>query len=167
MGAVEQELLTLVRKVASKGQLVQVCTGVAKEVQATTCTVERDGLPTLHDVLLNASDGEHGSNLTVYPAEGSDVVVGILDGLKTEAVLLRCTKVDGLAYKDTQGVEWAIKDGKVSVKNGDYSLKQAFDDLIDAIGQLTVTTGVGPSGIPINKPAFDTVKQNIDKFLSD
>lgn len=160
-------MVAVVEKAAKKMQLAQLCTGVAKDVQATTCTVEREGAPALYDVLLNAADGDHGSSLTVYPAEGSDVVAGILDGLPTEAVLLRCTKVDGISYKDTQGVEVLIKGGKMSIKNGGYSLKQALDDLVDAIGQLTVTTGVGPSGIPVNKAAFDIVKENVGKLFNE
>jgi hypothetical protein len=45
-------------------------------------------------------------------------------------------------------------------------LKDILSDLIDAIGALTVPTGVGPSGLPINKTQFDAIKTRLDNILS-
>ncbi len=44
-------------------------------------------------------------------------------------------------------------------------LKKVMTDLITAITQLTVPTGVGPSGIPINAAAFNAIKTRLGNFL--
>lgn len=44
-------------------------------------------------------------------------------------------------------------------------LKKVLTDLITAITQLTVPTGVGPSGIPINAAAFNAIKTRLGNFL--
>jgi len=57
--------------------------------------------------------------------------------------------------------------GLVQVKNKNYSLLNAFVDLISEIKQLKVTTGVGVSGVPIpdNIVNLQTIKNNIEKLL--
>lgn len=120
-----------------------------------------DGTAEVFNVPLQA-DTQHGG-LVVFPSVGSKVLVVFTS--KNTAVMCNVGEIDGLTYKDTKGVEWEIKDGKVTLKNSSYSIRQAFDDLIAAIGRLTVTTGVGPSGIPINKAEFDAVKQKLNDLL--
>jgi len=44
-------------------------------------------------------------------------------------------------------------------------LKKVLTDLITAITQLTVPTGVGPSGVPINAANFTAIKQRLNNFL--
>lgn len=44
--------------------------------------------------------------------------------------------------------------------------KELLEGLIDAIGALTVPTGVGPSGVPINKAQFDAIKARLSTALS-
>lgn len=46
------------------------------------------------------------------------------------------------------------------------TLKGLLDELIDAIGALTVPTGVGPSGTPINIAQFQSIKARWEQFLS-
>ena len=120
-----------------------------------------DGTAEVFNVPLQA-DTQHGG-LVAFPSVGSKVLVVFTS--KNTAVMCNVGEIDGLTYKDTKGVEWEIKDGKVTLKNSSYSIRQAFDDLIAAIGRLTVTTGVGPSGIPINKAEFDAVKQKLNDLL--
>lgn len=93
--AVQQAMLVL----GGKSQVKTVCWGVAKEITTTTCTVERDGAPTLYDVLLNAIDDDLQSYVTVYPKEGSNVLVAIIENLKTEAVIVKCSEVEEVKVK--------------------------------------------------------------------
>lgn len=44
--------------------------------------------------------------------------------------------------------------------------KSMMGQLIDAISQITVPTGVGPSGVPINAADFTQIKSNLDECLS-
>ena len=76
------------------------------------------------------------------------------------------------------------KDGNVSIHNKDGSkvnvglgadeaavrgdtLKSLLEELIDTINALTVPTGVGPSGTPINIADFTAVKNKLKNFLSE
>lgn len=52
-----------------------------------------------------------------------------------------------------------------TMTRSDEGLKKVLTDLITAITQLTVPTGVGPSGIPINAAAFNTIKTRLGNFL--
>lgn len=59
-----------------------------------------------------------------------------------------------------------IIDDKLSFSNSSGDLKTQVDALIDAIGQLTVTTAFGPSGTPVNIAQFQSVQQNLNEILS-
>lgn len=50
---------------------------------------------------------------------------------------------------------------------GGSGLKKTLESLIDAITKLTVTTGVGPSGTPINVADFIKVKQDLSNYLEE
>lgn len=50
---------------------------------------------------------------------------------------------------------------------GGSGLKKTLESLIDAITKLTVTTGVGPSGTPINVADFIKVKQELSNYLEE
>ena len=49
----------------------------------------------------------------------------------------------------------------------DFSLKKTLTQILDAILQLTVTTGVGPSGTPINSQTFTDIKNSLDNYLEE
>lgn len=46
------------------------------------------------------------------------------------------------------------------------TLKGLLDELFDAIAALTVPTGTGPSGFPINSIQFTNIKARLQQFLS-
>ncbi|WP_297096370.1 hypothetical protein [uncultured Draconibacterium sp.] len=54
--------------------------------------------------------------------------------------------------------------GFTMVRSGE-GLKKILQDLITAITQLTVPTGVGPSGVPINTAAFQAINNRLNNFL--
>lgn len=99
MSQLEQAIASAINSQAEKVQIKTVCWGVVTEVTETTCTVERDGSPTLYGVLLNAIDDDLQSYVTVYPQKGSNVLVGIVENLKTEAVILKCSEVEKVKIK--------------------------------------------------------------------
>ena len=125
MGGLEQAIELAVRKISGKIQVKQILSGRAVEVGELTCTVEREGSPALFDVRLNAIDDDLESYFTVYPAEGSDVLVAIIENMKTEAVVIRCSEVEkvkmkigdrtlvmdssGFAFDGTELVDWMQK----------------------------------------------------------
>ena len=46
------------------------------------------------------------------------------------------------------------------------ALKGIIEELIDAITALTVPTGVGPSGPPVNSAQFTSIKSRLNNILS-
>lgn len=46
------------------------------------------------------------------------------------------------------------------------TLKSVLEDLINAIGKITVPTAMGPSGVPINAPQFQKISKSLNKILS-
>lgn len=55
--------------------------------------------------------------------------------------------------------------GGLTLTKGASGLKKTLDDLLSAIQKLTVTTGVGPSGPPINLADFKKVQQDLSNYL--
>jgi len=99
MGELEQLIEQAILKHSKRLVIKQVVSGVAKNVGETTCDVERENSPVLYDVRLNAIDDDLESFLTVYPAEGSAVLVAIIENIKTEAVVIRCSEVQKVKFK--------------------------------------------------------------------
>lgn len=158
MSQLEQAIIEVVGGVAEKRQVKLVCWGVAKDITATSCTVERDGAPTLYDVLLNAVDDDLQSYVTVYPKEGSNVLVAIIENQKTQSVVLRCSEVEKLKVKIGEQTLEIDKDGFVFNKganNGMVIVKEMVDwmtkiytDLQTLQKQLTTHPVVG-NGSPL------------------
>lgn len=55
--------------------------------------------------------------------------------------------------------------GGLTLTKGGSGLKKTLNDLLKAIQKLTVTTGVGPSGPPINIADFIKVQQDLPNYL--
>ena len=56
--------------------------------------------------------------------------------------------------------------GKIAIENKIGSLGAILDELMQALLQLNVPTGVGPSGPPINAPALTAVQVKLKALLS-
>lgn len=63
-----------------------------------------------------------------------------------------------------ESVVKATEKGLTFIKGG-AGLKKTLEELIDAITKLTVTTGVGPSGVPINVADFIKIKRGLNDYL--
>ena len=55
--------------------------------------------------------------------------------------------------------------GKIAIKNKIGSLGAILDELMSALLQLNVPTGVGPSGPPINAPALTAIQLKLKAVL--
>lgn len=60
-----------------------------------------------------------------------------------------------------------ITTGGLTLTKGSSGLKKTLNDLLTAIQKLTVTTGVGPSGPPINIADFVKVQQDLSNYLEE
>lgn len=144
------ELFTRVIKRQIKGnQFNQVITGTAVDINEKTCTVKREGSPDLTDVRLDAIDDTIENQFTVFPKEGSFVIVGIVDGLKTEAVVLRCSEVDF-----------------IKIKCGGISLIDTFSKFITEINNAIINTPTGAGTVsPATVQKLKAVEADFKKIF--
>ena len=116
----------------------------------------------------------------IIPAVGSTVLVGRIGG-SNELYIAMFSQIDkvlltigddfvleigsqGIGIKaDTTTIQAST--GGLTFSRGSSSLKKTLTDLCDALGALTVPTGTGPSGVPINKAQFDLIKQGLNDYL--
>lgn len=159
MGALEQAIEKAIQAHVDRLRLAQIITGTANEVGETTCTVTRDDAPELTDVRLNAIDDNLQSFFTVYPKKGSNVLVGIIEGIKTEAVVLRCSEVESVKFKT--GENTFVFDSSGMKLNGTELIdwiNKAYNDM-QALKTLLQNTPITGNGAPAAIVFTPTVTQ--------
>ena len=132
----------------------------AKKYSCSVKTVGSDA--ELENVRLKAEfNKEYG--VVYIPKKGSFVVVTVIasSGGAYVSLCSEVSKVEIIVDK----LKCVIENNTISVENDKYSLKKAFDDIFTALSKLTVTTGVGPSGTPINIVEFQAVQQKLSNLL--
>lgn len=79
---------------------------------------------------------------------------------------------DATATVNTDGIELKIgsstitvTSGGLTLKKGGAGLKKTLESMLDAICQLTVPTGVGPSGVPNNMASFQQIKAEVSQYM--
>jgi len=133
-------------------------------VGSETCDVEIGGTVYTGVHLSAVSDG-NANNLVVTPAVGS--VVLICDKSGGDMVWMNVvsfSEIAALRFR-ADGFECVVEGGKVSIWKGIYSLADVLSELLEAIKAITVTTGVGPSGTPVNFAKFDEVQKKLNNFI--
>ena len=105
------------------------------------------GAPQLLDVSLRAVAGSGG--FVLWPAVGSFVVVALVDNDPNHGYVALVSEVD-----------------QFTLSTATDSLGKLWADLFTVLGQLTVTTGTGPSGPPINLPAFQALAQRATQLFT-
>lgn len=141
--------------------------GLIKEVDEAkrTCDVEVGGI-IREKVLLYLLDDEKDPKpgWWVIPKAGSIVLVTRVDAAGTRLRVSMFSEIDKVICT-TGGTEFSVgKDGYKLNRAGSGLLK-TLTDLCSAIEKLTVTTAMGPSGVPINAAAFTKIKQDLKNYL--
>ena len=166
-----------------KGQDKTVLSGTVSSVNEAerTCTV-KTGDVEYEDVRLYGIVKGDLKGFCFIPKIGSQVLAGRIGG-SNELFVAMFTEVDkalltigekmqitaeadNLRIQADNTVIRATSAGMTFVRGGS-GLKKTLENLIDAIVKLTVTTGVGPSGTPINAPDFMKVKQDLSNYLEE
>ena len=161
-----QELLKeAINKVSKKQHINQVIEGRATEVTNTSCTVKREDGADMLEVLLNAVEGDLDSFAIIIPAEGSEVLVGVIEGNRAEGVVLRCSEVEKIIWKNgTTELEFTA--GGWDIKRGNESLKKILYDLLITMLGTTANTNVGPTLLPlINASDFLNLQNRLDDLF--
>lgn len=105
-------------------------------------------------------DLKDNNSIGLVTPEGNKIYIKDIDGelyIQTNSKV-NISILEGPSLKMTQkGFTFNFGD--------DFSLKKTLTQILDAILQLTVTTGVGPSGTPINAQTFTDIKNSLDNYL--
>ncbi|GAB3194724.1 putative membrane-bound mannosyltransferase [Pontibacter aydingkolensis] len=115
-------------------------------VNGNTCDVLllREDLE-LFDVRLSAGEGK---GFVVTPKVGSKVLVSYLNETNAFVSMVETAEL-------------------YTIQTENESLKAILSDFFDAIGRMTVTTAMGPSGTPINAMDFTNLKTRLNKLLKE
>lgn len=162
--------------VTAQNQSKETVTGkpflTAKTIQALTGNIQIEATTPTNNINLDIGPFGATSSLSVG-IEGLKVfsAAGNADfslplGKFESSTLRGVTFSDGVKIDLNTKLGAQVKMGAlVSIKNEASSLKQVFDKLIDAILQMNVPTGSGPSGTAINAAQFQALKTEIGTFL--
>ncbi|AWM31364.1 hypothetical protein [Hymenobacter nivis] len=130
----------------------QVVGGTVLRVDAAraVCDVQpaEAGAPELLDVQLRAVDDGSSKGFVLWPVVGSPVLVGLIENDPNNCFVVAVSRVEAFTLATQTD-----------------SLAALFADLLAAIGALTVTTAVGPSGPPINLTSFQQLAQRGKQLL--
>lgn len=127
-----------------------------------TCRVEVEGV-TYHDVLLYAVDDASKGGFCFLPAVGSAVLVSRI-GHSNELYVEMFSEVNEVRLTVEDSSFMMNEEGFI-MQRGDSGLRRTLEKLIDALCTLTVTTGVGPSGTPVNVADFKEIKDDLKNYL--
>lgn len=90
-----------------------------------------------------------------------EIDIGVKDSC---SFILDTNKVEVIKGENTHIV---LTDKGITVTKGNFGLKKTLQELLKAIQELTVTTNVGPSGIPINALKFKQIEKELDNYLEN
>lgn len=156
-------------------------TVTAVDEKARTCTVEAEGV-SYDGVMLYAVEDAGRPGWCMIPASRSVVLVSRLAG-SNQLYVSMFSEVDkvvltvgdnvaatldanGLVLKSGSTTIQATTDGLVLAR-GSSGLKKTLSDLLDAIAELTVSTAIGPSSVPINIAKFQKIKADLENYLNE
>lgn len=144
-------LMRAVKAAAGGGGGTRVHVGTVKEVNEPegTCVVEREDMPELHDVRLNAVIDEGVKDrFVVFPAVGSFVLV-LMMGDATEGLVVATSKIDKVVVKmgdvglmmTTGGIE--MNGGKLGGMIDIAKLTSKINDLVTVFNNHTHVVSSG------------------------
>ena len=119
---------------------------------------------TYDDVLLYAVADAGRRGFCFLPAVGSIVLVSRLGG-SNELYVAMFSEVDEVRLSVGESSFSMTAEGFAAGRGGS-GLRSTLEQLIDAICALTVTTGTGPSGTPINAADFMQIKEDLKNYLT-
>ncbi|MEO1053909.1 MAG: hypothetical protein AAFX87_24950 [Bacteroidota bacterium] len=97
--------------------------------------------------------------------EASGITLKREEGGNKSEILMTDAGVTITRDEGSPQVEVSVESAGITIKKDDEDLKSIITDLITAIKALTVSTGVGPSGPPINIADFAAIEARIPKLF--
>ena len=173
MDRINQQILDGLRQIMGPGRLSFPATVKENYPDKDYVDVE-DMAGTLYPEVRKraAIDGKKG--ILITPVKDSTIVVSKLSGgdsnsfviiLFSEIESIKITIEDHILLLDKDGLSVDLSSGKLEIKNSQENLKTLVNDLLNEVMKITVTTGTGPSGTPINIPQLQQISQRIPKLF--
>lgn len=145
-------------------QLIKQLSGDALQYKKSICKVVKvDGNVLTLEPLNGSSvfearikvDDKAKQGINIVPAENSIVIIDVCNEGKIAYLEL---------LSEIKEIDIYVKE-KIMIANAQNNLGKILEDLISAIESLTVTTSMGPSGVPINVAQFSQIKTRIKNLL--
>ncbi len=134
--------------------------GKVVEITGNTCKVERENLPPLEDVRLNAIEGDFSNKIIIFPKIGSEVLCLIIGGDKEETAVVQYTEIDKVLI-EIDGAKFEMSGGKFQIKNEASDQKKITNDTLDALKSAIILTPNGPGKFADStKLKFNQIKQD-------
>lgn len=159
----EKQLQDAFGRMSAGGEHVFAATVTAVDKDKGTCDVN-DGDLDLTGVRLSAAVIERESWFYLFPAVDSTVLISTLGGKLENLAVVAVSDVEEIYIKHDTTEIIANADG-LHVERDNEDLAKLIGLLIDEINKITVPTGVGPSGTPVNAAAFGQLKQKFAKII--
>lgn len=144
---------------------MSVSTGKVTKINGSTCTVERENLPTLLDVRLQALEGDFSNHLMIKPKKGSEVVCLSVDGENAETCIVKHTEIESVEIKVEGGII-KLENGKFQFKNDNADLKKLLTELFSELKTAIIQTPSGPGNFsPNNKLKLEQLKNKTNQLF--
>ncbi len=159
-----EELIDIIDNRIKRLSKAVVTVGTVKKVNGNTCDVEREGLPTLHDVRLNAIEDNINNPITIIPKQGSKVLVGIIENNESEAFVLQYSEIDFVILRgDTHGGLIKIND----LVNKLNTVENAINQLVQDFNTHTHTAPSGATSSPIPTSTVNIINTQVSDLEND
>ena len=160
----EQALTTVITTLNNYKKRV-TSVGVVTRIEGNTCEVEREGLPPLLDVRLNAVQGLFEDYLNIVPKIGSQVLCLEVEGEPSETCVVGYTEIDSVEVK-IEGAIVKVAQGKVQIKNNFANLKQLLGEWLSELKIAVIQTPAGVGNFsPNNVAKFSDLESKINQLL--
>ncbi len=145
---------------------LKVSTGKVTEIKGTICKVERENLPPLLDVRLQALEGNFKNYLIIKPKLKSEVVCLSIDGETSETSIVKYTEIESIDC-EIEGLKFKVEKGKLQLKNDKADLKLLLTELLNELKSAVIQTPTGPGNFsPKNVQKFKELESKTKQLLS-
>ena len=148
---------------------------VGKEITTLAGKIELNSVfptPGLTGIIMNVGPRGTLSKMSITPTGSSFISptgsVSFSTGGKFRVITaddFNIFATKNLTMRNVLGEVSIAKSGKLKFSSLKVTLGQVLAELMIALKGLSVPTGVGPSGTPINTPAFEAVEQKLKQML--
>lgn len=162
-----EKFIEVIKKISQDAQPINRSTsiGTVTEITGMTCTVEREGLPPLYDVRLNAIDASFDNMFLIYPVIGSQVLCLVVENQPAETAIVKFTEIEKIIIT-IGGARFEMSSGKFEFKNDSANLKEILTKTFDQLKNAVITTPSGPGQFSDpNKLELENLKNETIKLF--